>query len=37
MISKKIYYFVNKKFLTKINFKSSFEYRLESYVNKESN
>lgn len=33
----KIYYFVNKKFLTKINFKSSFEYRLESYVNKESN
>ena len=30
-----IYYFVNKKFLTKINFKSSFEYKLENYVDKE--
>jgi hypothetical protein len=34
---KKVYYFINKKYLTKINYLTYSEYRLESYVDKSIN
>lgn len=33
---KKVYYFINQEFLTKVNFKSSYKYTLKNYVIREN-